>query len=336
MQTRTIDNRRIWLVDGEYLFRGCPGQSRPDYLRIREWLERSGEIVQGCYVTAAPEPISSGQQRFHTWMKMARPEGPQLQVRLHTLKKQQVRCPECSSGFELARQNGVDVDLATLALTTIDRYDTLMLSAGDGDFLDTLEYIRNTRDKRLELVGFRGTVSANLQALADEMHWIDDVLGELIRPAQGGRIGEAPSGSGSRGAVADGIPAPGGRATPRPLGLGPTSRSSGERKEETRCLRNPAKPQRQIEGRSIRSFGSRFVARRSSSPCGQHHSHAGTVFEHGAESENRRMRQSPISHHLVMTMTSSWWRCTSPGIPLTTPSEPLWNGPLTSAIGACG
>lgn len=177
-------DRKMWLIDGQYLFKACPEGDRADYLRLREWLERDGEIAQGYYVDSRPDHCSEGQRRFWTWLKYARPDGPQLQVRLHPLKSERTSCPSCGSEFQRPRQKGVDVDIVTLALTRIDRYDTLLLSAGDGDFLGALEYIRNTMDKRLELVAFRGSVSADLQALADEIHWIDDVLGDLVRPAR--------------------------------------------------------------------------------------------------------------------------------------------------------
>ena len=171
----------MWLIDGQYLFKACPGQDRADYVRLREYLERDGEISQGYYVDSRPEQPSAGQERFWTWLKLARPDGPQLQVRLHGIKGETTRCPSCGDAFQRMRQKGVDVDIATLALTKIDRYDTLIVSAGDGDFLGALDYVRNTMDKRLELVAFRGSVSADLQALADRIHWIDDVLADVVR-----------------------------------------------------------------------------------------------------------------------------------------------------------
>jgi uncharacterized LabA/DUF88 family protein len=72
----------------------------------------------------------------------------------------------------------VDVGLATLALTHRDRYDTLLLSSGDSDLLDAVEYLTEL-GKRLELVVFKDGVAPELQSRADTIHWIDDFAGEV-------------------------------------------------------------------------------------------------------------------------------------------------------------
>jgi uncharacterized LabA/DUF88 family protein len=175
-------DRRYWLIDAQCIFQPALERGlKIDYRRMREWLERNGPIVQGYYVDGVPDQVSEPQRRFHRWLKMGAPVGPQLQTRLHPLKKESVTCPQCSHEFERLRQKGVDVDVVTLALTLIDRYDTLLLSVGDGDYQDTLEFIRNTRNKRIEVVAFRGTVSADLQAVADRIHWLDDVVEHVTR-----------------------------------------------------------------------------------------------------------------------------------------------------------
>jgi uncharacterized LabA/DUF88 family protein len=74
----------------------------------------------------------------------------------------------------------VDVGIATLALTHRDRYDTLVLSTGDGDLLDMVEYL-SENNKRIELLVFRDGVSTDLQARADAVHWIDEFAEEVRR-----------------------------------------------------------------------------------------------------------------------------------------------------------
>jgi uncharacterized LabA/DUF88 family protein len=83
------------------------------------------------------------------------------------------------------QQKGVDVGLATLALTHIGHYDTLVLSSGDGDLLDAVEYL-SEHGKRLELVVFRDGVSTDLQARADVIHWIDDFAADVRRDQPAG------------------------------------------------------------------------------------------------------------------------------------------------------
>lgn len=70
--------------------------------------------------------------------------------------------------------------LATLALTHRDRYDALVLSSGDGDLLDAVEFL-SERDKRIELAVFTKGVSTHLQARADRIYWIDDFADEVSK-----------------------------------------------------------------------------------------------------------------------------------------------------------
>ncbi|HKJ94744.1 MAG TPA: NYN domain-containing protein, partial [Gammaproteobacteria bacterium] len=73
------------------------------------------------------------------------------------------------------RQAGVDVGLATLALIHRERYDTLVLSSGDGDLLDAVEHLTEG-GTGLELAVFSTGVSTDLQARADRVLCIDDHL----------------------------------------------------------------------------------------------------------------------------------------------------------------
>jgi NYN domain len=170
-------NRRVWLIDGAYMFMAQdslgPG-FKFGYKKLRDRIERDGRLVQGYYVNSTPSPPTDAQDAFHTWLKSGPPRGPKLQVRLYKLKELHLECPKCSTQFDRRVQKGVDIGIATLALTLVDRYDTLILSSGDGDFKDALEHIRNTLDKRLELVVFKAGVSTDLQSLSDHIYWIDD------------------------------------------------------------------------------------------------------------------------------------------------------------------
>lgn len=178
--------RRLWLIDGAYMFEAArsvgPGY-RFDYKKLRDRIEQAGPIFQAYYVNAVPNPQSASQEGFHTWLKSAPPSGPKIQVRLYDPKSLHQRCPSCGSDFDRQIQKGVDVGITTLALTLTNRYDVLILSSGDGDFKDALEYIRNTLDKRLELAVFKSGVSTDLQALSDSIYWIDDFKDEVARYA---------------------------------------------------------------------------------------------------------------------------------------------------------
>lgn len=178
------ENRRLWLIDGAYMYYAQQSMGLGyafDYKKLRDKLEQDGRIFQGYYINSTPNPPTDAQDSFHTWLKSAPPRGPKLQVRLNKLKELHLECPACHSAFDRRVQKGVDIGVATLALTLADRYDSLILSSGDGDFKDAMEYIRNTLNKTLELVVFRTGVSTDLQSLSDRVYWIDDFKEEIAK-----------------------------------------------------------------------------------------------------------------------------------------------------------
>lgn len=176
------DNRRLWLIDGGYMFNASESVQADfqyDYRKIREVLERDGEIFQAYYLNSTPNPPKDVQDHFHAWMRSAPPYGPKIQTRLYGLKNVKSICPKCSHEFKRRVQKGVDIGIATLALTMIDRYDTLILSSGDGDFKDAIEFIRNNKNKRFELAVFRTGVSTDLQSMSDRIYWLGDFKDEI-------------------------------------------------------------------------------------------------------------------------------------------------------------
>ena len=189
---------RLWLIDAGYLLNAQravgPGYQF-DYLKLRRKLEESGPMWRAYYLNSTPHPPSDAQDGFHTWLRSAPPRGPQLITKLYELK--QVRadrayCEDCQTKVTLAcphgtthrignqQQKGVDVGLATLALIHRDRYDVLLLSSGDGDLMDAVEFL-SEQGKRIELAVFSEGVSTELQARADQIHWIDEFADEVRR-----------------------------------------------------------------------------------------------------------------------------------------------------------
>jgi uncharacterized LabA/DUF88 family protein len=189
---------RLWLIDAGYLFnaqRGVGAGYQFDYLKLRRKLEESGPIWRAYYLNSTPHPPTDAQDAFHTWLRSARPRGPQLITELYELK--QVRadrayCEHCQTKVSLTcpngaghhlgnqQQKGVDVGIATLALIHRDRYETLLLSSGDGDLLDAVEFL-SEHGKRIELAVFSEGVSTDLQARADQVFWINDFADDVRR-----------------------------------------------------------------------------------------------------------------------------------------------------------
>jgi hypothetical protein len=58
--------------------------------------------------------------------------------------------------------------------------DVTLLSCGDGDLIDAIEFLSEL-GKRIELLVFRYGVSTDLQARADEILWIDDFATDVRR-----------------------------------------------------------------------------------------------------------------------------------------------------------
>ena len=108
-----------------------------------------------------------------------------MRVRLHRLKTLHVECPGCHVRIDREVQQGVDVAIATLIvkLSAQNRYDTVLLSAGDGDFEDAVKYVKEELHKEVWLAGFEGTVSADLQSYADEVIWLNELWPRIRKPA---------------------------------------------------------------------------------------------------------------------------------------------------------
>ena len=175
------------MIDAAYMFASQEtiGQGYQfDYGKLRKKLEHDGGFFQVYYVNSTPNPPTDQQDAFHTWLKSAQPRGPKIQVKLFKLKSLEIKCPHCRKVYEREVQKGVDIGISTLALTLADRYETLVLSSGDGDFRDMAEYVRNTLDKRFELAVFRKSVSTDLQSLSDHIYWIDDFANEVRKDNQ--------------------------------------------------------------------------------------------------------------------------------------------------------
>ncbi|MCL4440324.1 MAG: NYN domain-containing protein [Eubacteriales bacterium] len=176
----------IWLIDAAYLFNAQHSvgpRYNFDYLKLRNKLEEYGVINRAYYLNSTQNPPSDAQSSFHSWLKTARPDGPQLIVRLYKLKEEENECPNCNNDFMTQVQKGVDVGLATLIvkLAHQNNYDNLILSSGDGDLEDAISHIKEQLHKRVELCVFRNGVSPDLQSYADKVYWINDFAVEVSK-----------------------------------------------------------------------------------------------------------------------------------------------------------
>lgn len=178
--------KTIWLIDAAYLFmaqRSVSASYNFDYLKLRNKLEADGQIERAYYLNSTPNPPSDAQNGFHTWLKTARPDGPQLIVKLYKLKDEEYECQHCGKKFSIKVQKGVDVGISTLIvkLAHQNNFDNLILSSGDGDLEDSIVHVKEQLNKRLELCVFRSGVSPDLQSYADNIYWINDFSTEVVK-----------------------------------------------------------------------------------------------------------------------------------------------------------
>jgi uncharacterized LabA/DUF88 family protein len=181
-------NKTIWIADAAYLMKAAPG--RVDYLRLKQHLEtlNGGAIYESYYLNSMPYPTNEAQDGFHNWLKLAPPTGPKMRVQLYKLKSLACECPKCHTKFQRQVQKGVDVGIATLILklATQNQYDRLILSAGDGDFEDAIDYVKSELHKEIWIAGFDNSVSADLQSYADLMVWLSADWEAIRRPEAAG------------------------------------------------------------------------------------------------------------------------------------------------------
>ncbi|GLD94894.1 hypothetical protein PINS_up003519 [Pythium insidiosum] len=162
------------------------------YMKLREMLERqSGCRFRECWFFDH-EPIRhksphQDQSPQYTALKLAPPHGPQFQLKLYAMKKYACHCRRCGHSFTQNVQKGVDNGIATKALSLAyeNVCDRFILLAGDGDFYDSLNLIKNILRKDLWVVGYRDTVSADLQQLASHVLWLDDLWSSVSDTTSG-------------------------------------------------------------------------------------------------------------------------------------------------------
>ncbi len=176
-------NRAVWISDGSYLFKSALG--RFDYLKLKKELEEASgsPIAESYYFNSRGSGVNTAQDSFYKWMKSAPPIGPQMIVKLYSLKQVRNTCTQCGAESERDIQKGVDVGIATMImrLSAQNRFDQLILTAGDGDLADAVEYVKQV-GKQISLAGFKDSVSPDLQCYADRMIWLDEMW-ERIRKA---------------------------------------------------------------------------------------------------------------------------------------------------------
>lgn len=160
----------IWLIDGAYVLKGAQGKI--DYLQLRRTLQvwaSENQRFDRCIFFNSCILDDEAQTRFHAWM-----ENNGFELRLYDIKKMKATCPTCNTCFHRQVQKGVDVGLCTVLLELADDYRRVVLTAGDGDFIDAIRVVKR-KFKEVYISGFRSSMSSEFRQEATKMHWIEDV-----------------------------------------------------------------------------------------------------------------------------------------------------------------
>ena len=176
--------RGLWLIDGSYIYKDMRKFQRAntqynnkgvDYKKLKDKLKEVYDIetLDSWYFNSTPDPATDAQNAYHRWLKTAEPQGPNIRVKLYGLKDKSYHCRNCGNDFTVKVQKGVDVGIATTALRLYERYDAIILSAGDGDFVDFIRFIVEDRDKKLYIAGFSGSISPDIQQFSTEVYLLN-------------------------------------------------------------------------------------------------------------------------------------------------------------------
>jgi uncharacterized LabA/DUF88 family protein len=107
-------------------------------------------------------------------------------LKTYELKDKGGNCKHCQKYTSVRVQAGADVGFVTrlMRLATDQRVDvkTFILVAGDGDFKDAYEFVKDSLRKQIWVVGWKGTIKAELMQFG-QVILLDDLLAAAA-PAQ--------------------------------------------------------------------------------------------------------------------------------------------------------
>ncbi|KAG3119664.1 hypothetical protein PI124_g2154 [Phytophthora idaei] len=180
------------IIDGSYAMIGARDLGgKIDYIKLRAALEEQALTQFGdCWFfdqNPSAQPLNPALTAEYHMLKFAPPDGPQFQVSLFPMKKYNCHCRRCGNHFTQNVQKGVDNGIATkiLSLAYENICDRFILFAGDGDFYSSLSHVRNVLRKDIWVIGYRGTVSGDLQQLASRVLWMNDLWSQVQSIRQG-------------------------------------------------------------------------------------------------------------------------------------------------------
>jgi uncharacterized LabA/DUF88 family protein len=170
--------RTVVFIDNSNVFHGQQKAGwRIDVKRLHDYLEREGEIWQTFFFASVTDPPRYEQTGFYRFIK----NEMRYEVLLFTLGRKTIECRKCGHARVVPVEKGVDVALATKLLTLANNraFDTAILVAADKDYLDTVRAVKGN-GLRVEIVAWRGTISAEMEAESScRVVYFDDIRADI-------------------------------------------------------------------------------------------------------------------------------------------------------------
>ena len=159
------------IVDGHYFIRNNTKTNKKINVAnmVYEWEKKWNlQIEQRYWYTNILNEEKHPQLTSFKRFLMSHDKG-HFDVKEYPIK--QKKCPICH-GIQKV-QSGVDVGIALRLFKLAQQYNHILLLAGDGDFTEALEELRDRNNKIFYLIGFQNTISLRLQPYAKYVLYLD-------------------------------------------------------------------------------------------------------------------------------------------------------------------
>ncbi len=186
MSNQNNRGRVSFYVDNSYAFSGMRAAGwRFSWNRLMDWLDTNvGPTNAIKFFASEHNPPKENQRNFYNMLK----HNLGFELSLGETRSRTVYFEEGSTRSRtIYLDKGLDVRLVTslMAGALNDEYDTVLLLSGDGDYVNAAKAIK-AKGARLELLGWKNSVSRSLDELADvhPVLYLDDLRTHIERDDQ--------------------------------------------------------------------------------------------------------------------------------------------------------
>ena len=172
-------------VDGAYIWKVF--KDKIDYLKLRQTLEADlkDQIDEAYFFNADDDPPKA--EKLHNALAFPPPKGPGFRVKIYWLRRKLLWWPKQLGGmpvlhpddetiqYEVTQQKAVDVGLVFHMTRSFSKrkWTKLVLAAGDADFHEPVQYLVETENVDLYLVGSMSTIAESLRPYARRVYELD-------------------------------------------------------------------------------------------------------------------------------------------------------------------